>query len=285
MPLSAATGYQNQWQNAGTLEGHSHEAGLGIVLASKADYFWSVNFTADRTRQSIEDLKVGAFLIGPSEGTTNTQIFRIAKGEPFGVIYGAKWIKTADQLAETIKTGQLGGTATDYKLNEEGFYVRATDYHTIAEVPLKAFFCDNTACATSHSVVQIGDVNPDFNSGLSTNATYKSLSLQWNADLGQGREHLQLHPPVAVQRAARRRHRPERQAGCEAREWAALPGRRGRCKLSVHDRSQDDHLLQLVLQQLRSERLLRRRRLVLAPARARGELGIAAEVGRAAPRR
>lgn len=177
VPLSAATGYQNQWQNAATLEGHTHELGLGMVLASKADYFWKVSITADRTRQQITDLSVGPFLIGPSEGTTNTQIFRIAKGEPFGVIYGSQWIKTADQLAQTIKTGQLGGTASDYKLNEEGYYVRATDYHTISEVPLKAFFCDNTACASSHAVVQIGDVNPDFNSGLSTNATYKSVSL------------------------------------------------------------------------------------------------------------
>src|SRR5262249_7335983 len=31
VPLSAATGYQNQWANAGTLEGHSHEGQLGAV--------------------------------------------------------------------------------------------------------------------------------------------------------------------------------------------------------------------------------------------------------------
>jgi TonB-linked SusC/RagA family outer membrane protein len=186
VPLSAATGYQNQWQNAGTLEGSTHEAGLGIVLASKADYFWKVNLTADRTRSTITDLSVGPFLIGPSEGTTNTQIFRIAKGEPLGVIYGSKWIKTADQLAETIKTGQLGGAVTDYKLNEEGFYVSNAAYHTNAEVPLKAFTCDNAACVTGHSIVQIGNVNPDFNSGLTTNATYKSLSLSGTLTWVQG---------------------------------------------------------------------------------------------------
>ena len=122
--LSAATGYQKQWRNAGTLEGSSHEVGLGAVLASKADYFWRVNLTADRTRTTITDLAVGPFLVGPSEGTSNTQIFRIAKGAPLGVIYGSKWIKTADQLAETIKTGVLKGLVTDYTLNEEGFYVK-----------------------------------------------------------------------------------------------------------------------------------------------------------------
>jgi len=177
VPLSAATGYLTQWQNAGTLEGHSHEAALGAVLFSKADYFWRVGITADRTRQKIADLKVGAFLIGPSGGTTNTQIFRIAKGEPFGVIYGSKWIRTASQLAETIKTGQLGGTAADYQVNEEGFFVRKSQYHTINEVPLKAFTCNDAACTASHAVVQIGDVNPDFNMGFNTNAQWKAFSL------------------------------------------------------------------------------------------------------------
>ena len=39
VPLSAATGYQSQWRNAGTLDGNSHELALGAVLLSHADYF------------------------------------------------------------------------------------------------------------------------------------------------------------------------------------------------------------------------------------------------------
>ncbi|HSQ29358.1 MAG TPA: SusC/RagA family TonB-linked outer membrane protein [Gemmatimonadaceae bacterium] len=177
VPLSAAAGYQVQWQNAGTLEGHSHEAALNTVLLSKADYFWRVGLTGDRTRQKIADLKVGAFLIGPSEGTTNTQIFRVAKGEPLGVIYGSKWIKNQAELEQTIKTGRLTGTAADYVQNEEGFYVRKTQYHTKAEVPLKAYYCADTDCKTNKSVVQIGDVNPDFNLGLNNSFTWKAISI------------------------------------------------------------------------------------------------------------
>ena len=176
VPLSAAAGYQNQWLNAGALEGHSHEAQLGAVLLSKADYFWRVTITGDRTRQRITDLKVGAFLIGPSEGTTNTQIFRIAKGEPFGVIYGDRWIRTQAQLQETIKTGHLSGTADQYVKNEEGFYVLASKYHTKGEVPLLAYSCVNSDCSKSTSTVQIGDVNPQFNLGFNTNVQWKALS-------------------------------------------------------------------------------------------------------------
>ncbi|HJQ21105.1 MAG TPA: SusC/RagA family TonB-linked outer membrane protein [Gemmatimonadaceae bacterium] len=181
VPLSASTGYQNQWRNAATLDGHSHEVALGAVLLSKADYFWRVGVTGDRARSTIADLKVPAFFIGP-DGTT--AMFHIGKGEPLGVIYGDDWIKTAAQLDETIKAGKLPGTAADYQLNEEGFYVAKSAYHTLGETPLKAWSCTDAACTSSTSVVRIGDANPDFTMGFTTNAQWKGLNLNgvltWN---------------------------------------------------------------------------------------------------------
>ena len=180
VPLSSVTGYVDQYQNAGTLSGQSHELALGAVLMSKANAFWRVNITADRTRQRIEELKVPPFFVGPDPNDGNTQIFRIAANQPFGVIYGSKWIRTADQLQQTIAAGMLSGTTADYVKNEEGFYVRKTQYHTISEVPLKAFVCDQfsgNACVSPQSVVQIGDVNPDFNMGLSSTFQWHSISL------------------------------------------------------------------------------------------------------------
>ncbi|HEX7021077.1 MAG TPA: SusC/RagA family TonB-linked outer membrane protein, partial [Gemmatimonadaceae bacterium] len=177
VPLSAATGYQTQWQNAGTLTGSTHELALGIVLASARDYFWRLNITGDRTRQTIEDLKVPPFLVGP-DGTT--ALFRIGPNQPFGIVYGEKWIRTPQQLQETINAGKLTGTVADYKVNEEGFYVHAADYHTIKEVPLKDYVCatQGSGTCTSFTTNQvIGDVNPDFNMGFNTTATYKGVSL------------------------------------------------------------------------------------------------------------
>jgi TonB-linked SusC/RagA family outer membrane protein len=176
VPLSSASGYQTQWQNAGTLAGHSHEAALGAVLLSKADYFFRLNITADRTRTKIEALNVAPFLTGPSDATTNTQIFRIGPGEPLGVIYGSKWVRTADQLNETIKAGKLTGTAADYVLNEEGYYVAKTSYHTVGEAPLKAYTCTKSDCSTSTANVQIGDVNPDFNMGFNGTLQWKAVT-------------------------------------------------------------------------------------------------------------
>jgi TonB-linked SusC/RagA family outer membrane protein len=177
---AAAGGYQKQWQNAGALKGHTHEAAFSAVLLSKADYFWRFNVTGDRTRQRISDLKVGAFLIGPFETSENAQFFKIAKGAPFGVIYGDRWIKSEAQLSETIAAGRLTGTVADYTKNEEGFYVRNSQYHMATEVPLKAFVCTATTgstCTASTSTVQIGDVNPDFTLGFNTTAQWKGASL------------------------------------------------------------------------------------------------------------
>jgi TonB-linked SusC/RagA family outer membrane protein len=180
VPLSSVTGYVDQYQNAGTLSGRSHELAFGAVLMSKANSFWRVNVTADRTRQRIEDLKVPPFFVGPDPNDPNTQIFRLAAHQPFGVIYGSRWIKTPQQLQETINAGMLTGTTSDYVLNEEGFFVRKTQFHTIGEVPLKAFVCEQfsgNTCTSAQSVVQIGDVNPDFNMGLNSTLQWRALSL------------------------------------------------------------------------------------------------------------
>lgn len=175
VPLSAAAGYQNVWKNAGTLAGQTHEVSFGAVLLSKADYFLRLNLSGDRTRSKVTDLKVAPFLTGPNgvngQNSGNTRIFRIAKGETFGVVYGSRWIRSLDQLNATLESKKLSGTAADYEVNEEGYYVAKASRGKVGELPLKAYLKDGT------SVVQIGDVNPDFNLGMTTTAQYKALSL------------------------------------------------------------------------------------------------------------
>jgi TonB-linked SusC/RagA family outer membrane protein len=171
VPVSAASGYRNQWKNAGELSGTTHEASLGAVLLSRNDMFWRVNLVGDRTRQTITDLNVGPFLVGPDPNDGNTRIFRIAKGQKFGVIYGSKWIRTEGQLEETIRSGNLTGTAADYVKNEEGYYVRRSQHRTVDEVPLKFYNEEGVALG------EIGDVTPDFTLGLSSNFQWKGVNL------------------------------------------------------------------------------------------------------------
>ena len=168
VPLSAAAGYRTQWQNAGTLSGNTHELAASVLLLAKADYYWRVNLTGDRTRTRITALSVPPFLNGPDG---NTQLFRVAPGETFGVMYGERWIRTAEQLASTLAAKKLTGAAGDYVVNEEGFYVLKTAKGTKAERPLKAFLPSGTSLQT------IGDVNPDFNLSFNNTMQWKGLSL------------------------------------------------------------------------------------------------------------
>jgi len=171
VPVSAASGYQNQWKNAGELSGTTHEAAFGAVLLSRNDIFWRVNLVGDRTRQTITDLTVGPFLVGPDPNDNGTRIFRIAKGQKFGVIYGSKWIRSQGQLEETIRSGRLTGTVADYVKNEEGFFVRKSQHRTVNEVPLK-FYNEK-----GESLGEIGDVTPDFTLGVSSNFSWKSVNV------------------------------------------------------------------------------------------------------------
>ncbi len=171
VPVSAVTGYQSQWTNAGSLKAITHEVAFGAVLMQTQDFFWRLNVAADRTRQTVEALNVAPFLVGPDPGDGNTAIFRIAPGETFGVVYGTRWITTAQQLQQTIDRGGLTGTATDYVRNEEGYYVRASQWRTGAEVPLRYMDADGS------TIMQIADVNPDFNLAFNTQATWKGLSI------------------------------------------------------------------------------------------------------------
>ena len=171
VPLSAASGFQDRWDNAGTLEGTTHEFALGAVLLSRGDMFWRLNVTADQTTQEITKLDVEPFLAGPNG---NTQLFRVAAGQKFGVIYGERWIRTATQLDQTIAAGRLPGVAADYRLNEEGFYVSNAAFRTTGERPLKAYM-GTPAANTSLQV--IGDVNPAMNLAFNSTFQWKGLSV------------------------------------------------------------------------------------------------------------
>lgn len=168
VPVSSATGFRNQWINAGSLEGKTHEVLLSAVLASKKDFLWSMNIAGDRTRQKVRSLAVPPFLVGP---VSNTTIFRLAPGQPFGIVYGSSWVQTQDQLTSMIAAKRLTGTAADYVLNEEGYYVAKSAWRTINEKPIK--FLD----ANGNSLRQIADVNPDFNLNFNTQMNWKKFSV------------------------------------------------------------------------------------------------------------
>src|SRR5438874_3405764 len=187
VPLSGATGYVNQWQNAATLLGHTHELSLGAVLVDRPEFSWRLNVAADRTRQRITQLNTPPFLVGPDYVGNNdvVQHFKIAAGETFGVIYGTKIVRSLADLYDDPAKKALSGANQHWSpdsmiVNEDGFLVRKDVYHTIGER-----FIPYVSPAGS-SIIKIADVNPDFNASFTTNLRYKNFSAYALVDWVQG---------------------------------------------------------------------------------------------------
>ena len=185
VPLSAAAGYRYQWQNAASLLGRTHELSLGVILADRPELSWRLNVAADRTRQYITSLNPAPFLTGPSyAGSTDvTQIFRIAPGETFGVMYGTRIVRSINQLYDDpSKSPACPGTWCPDSLivNEDGYVVRKSGYHTANEKFLT--YVDKSGSPS----VKIGDVNPDFNASFTSNVRFKSFTAYVLVDWVQG---------------------------------------------------------------------------------------------------
>src|SRR3989441_7440958 len=187
VPLAAGTGYINQWRNAGTLLGHTHELSLGAIIMDRPDFSWRLNIAGDRTREKITQLDVAPFLVGPSylgqeDVTTH---FRIAAGETFGVIYGQRTVRAISELYDDpVKKAQSGAgqlyDPANYMVNEEGYVVLKSAWRTVNEKPIA--YVDPTGA----KVVKIADVNPDFNLSFTTNLRYKGFSAYALVDWVQG---------------------------------------------------------------------------------------------------
>lgn len=186
VPLSAAAGYLFQWQNAATLLGNTHELSLGVILADRPELSWRLNIAADRTRQKITQLNTAPYLTGPSYAGSEdvTQIFRIAQGETFGVIYGTRIVRSFADLNDNpaAKAYPGGPSAYDtlFVINEDGFVVRKSTYHTANEKFIG--YVD----PSGSPVVKIGDVNPDFNASFTSNIRFKNFSAYVLVDWVQG---------------------------------------------------------------------------------------------------
>src|SRR3989441_103243 len=187
VPLSGATGYVNQWQNAATLLGNTHELALGVLLVDRPEFSWRLNVAADRTRQTITQLNTPPFLIGPDYVGNNdvVQHFKIAAGETFGVIYGTKIVRSLADLYDDPAKKALSGANQHWSpdsmiVNEDDFLVRKDLYHTIGERLIG--YVD----PTGNSIVRIADVNPDFNASFTTNLRYKNFSAYALVDWVQG---------------------------------------------------------------------------------------------------
>ncbi|MCG8308788.1 MAG: SusC/RagA family TonB-linked outer membrane protein [Cytophagales bacterium] len=172
VPISATTGYVTQWQNAGTLEADIWEASLGINVIRNKNVSWDVNLLYDRITQTVKELNREGYAI------VSGGIFRIEEGEDFGTLFGRKWARSLEDVANQVPEGR---TLEDYfTINNQGYVVRTETIGTIEEEPVQ--IRDDEGFVEE----KIGSVIPDFNVNFSSNLTWKNFTFYMLLGYQQG---------------------------------------------------------------------------------------------------
>ncbi len=122
VPPPAGSGFQFQWQNAGTLESTTWEASLNIPLLQKKDLNWSTRFIFDRNRAIITELDVPPFTGGVGTAQAAENIFLFQRGERLGTFYGRDHVRECSQLPAAFAS-QCGGSGSQFQRNSDGWIV------------------------------------------------------------------------------------------------------------------------------------------------------------------
>jgi len=162
LSLAASGGFSTQVQNAATVSAKTWELSLQARLFDKKDFSYSVGLTADRTRQRIDKLGRAPFRV--NAGGQSQNVFFYKTGEPLGIIYGKKWLRSmAEARAMNLNPDTL-------VINSDGYVVRRSQLGLPTEAPIAQI-------VNGSNEQPIGDVNPDFSFGFTQNLRWKNFTV------------------------------------------------------------------------------------------------------------
>ncbi len=161
VPLSQAAsgGFSAQWQNAATIGSKTIEGSLQVRAMDRENFTWDLSFTGDHTTQKILYLNRAPFRVSAT-GAQGQNVFWYQQGQPLGIIYGTKFVRSFAQL-KTMPAYDTA-TASGYVVNPMGYLVSAATRGTAAERPIP--YVD----ASGNSNFVIGNVNPKMNYGITS---------------------------------------------------------------------------------------------------------------------
>lgn len=176
VPLAAAAGFTSQFQNVGEIESSAFEVGLSNYLIQRKDLSLDFNLTFSQVQQRVTDLGGRpAFTI---QGAGALPLFRVEEGVDFGAIYGSQLLTSLDDLTlmdgEVLNAAAAGfdadvngdGAVTreDFEINGQGYVVPLGSRGTRNEQPV--YLTDENG---ERAIVQIGNTQPDFQMGFTSN--------------------------------------------------------------------------------------------------------------------
>ena len=196
VPISPTTGYSWQWQNAGTLESDIVELALNGRLINQRDMSWDVTFAFDKLfRQEITHLNRTPFNNSQGSSEASLNIFYFAEGEQIGYMYGHAFARSLNELTlddngyvmnwHGYRPDSPDGNLRidDFVINSDGYVIERGTEYSAGEQPMLRVDQDGEIIRT-----RIGDVNPDFNVGLSSTFRYRNLTFFMLLDWQQGGE-------------------------------------------------------------------------------------------------
>lgn len=147
VPVSRATGFTSKILNAGEIENKGVEISAYGSPIKNEDFTWNVNVNWSRNRNTVVSLV---------DGIENLQLgsfqggvtLNARVGEPYGVIQGTDYTYINGEKVVDASNGQYVATGTSDQV--------------------------------------IGDINPEWNMGLSNNFNYKNFSLSFLIDIQKG---------------------------------------------------------------------------------------------------
>jgi len=179
IPLSLAQsgGFTTQVQNAADVGAKTTELALQTRLIDRNNFSWSISLTGDHTTQRILSMNRAPFRV--NAGGQGQDVFYYKAGEPLGIIYGTRWVRSIDQLRDN-PANATNFDPSQYVVNSDGYVVRAANLGKTTEAPIAYVDKDGN---TQHV---IGDVNPDFSFGLANNFRWHNFSAYMLFDGVQG---------------------------------------------------------------------------------------------------
>ena len=178
IPLSPAQngGFTQRVENAADVKATTTEMAFQVHVYNTPDFSYSISLTGDHTDQRIERLNRAPFRV--NAGGQGQDVFYYKEGEPLGIIYGTRWVRSFDEL--TDNPANASADPADYVINPAGYLVRATQRGTPDERPIAY------VSATGETQHVIGDVNPDFNFGFANNLRWRGFGIYALFDGQQG---------------------------------------------------------------------------------------------------
>ncbi|HEU5211063.1 MAG TPA: SusC/RagA family TonB-linked outer membrane protein [Longimicrobiales bacterium] len=186
VPLAAYTGYQTQWQNAGTIQSKTWEVTLDARLLNRDNVNWSAKLLFDRTRSDITELNVPVFQYGVG-GQGLGSVFYARPGEEIGTFYGTHYATSCADLP-------TGMSCDGFAVNDDGLLVWVgasglddPQWGTDSDVTIRnarvkwgtpfAGECTDRSTGQRTLFCPVGNSMPDWNAALSTNFSFKGIGL------------------------------------------------------------------------------------------------------------